>query len=44
MIRCAFCDSAMMALEINGTNAHVAPSAALCLPAGTEIPIPSLLI
>ena len=25
MIRCAFCDSAMMALEINGTNAHVCP-------------------
>ena len=25
MIRCAFCDSAMMALEINVTNAHVCP-------------------
>lgn len=25
MIRCAYCDSAMMALEINGTNAHVCP-------------------
>lgn len=43
MIRCAFCDSAMMALEINGTNAHVCPLCGAVF-AGTEIPIPSLLI
>lgn len=25
MIRCAFCDSVTMTLEINGTDAHICP-------------------